>query len=241
MIERDYIMRILQNFFEDIAKIIHGKHHPDDEQQLEALVENETQRKNNALLFEFMKLLRDYKFGFVQEIKETIKWFLIFTASNLLLGAIGQLILFFLSDIQGFEYIPAIVKNIFIQCLLFSAITLLTMKWIGKKHYYLVFPLIVFLLLNLVFLFNLELIDNKLKFITSVPSISYDCYYHNASMLTDILNVNDIIQLEGTFDGGLFYPYNTVYFYVLFAITSFVYYTVLTCLSSFFLKKYWQR
>ena len=33
MFERDYIMRILQNFFEDVAKIIHGKHHPDDEQQ----------------------------------------------------------------------------------------------------------------------------------------------------------------------------------------------------------------
>ena len=35
MFERDYIMRILQNFFEDVAKIIHGKHRPDDE-QLEA-------------------------------------------------------------------------------------------------------------------------------------------------------------------------------------------------------------
>ena len=36
MFELDYIMRILQNFFEDVAKIIHGKQRPNDEQQLEA-------------------------------------------------------------------------------------------------------------------------------------------------------------------------------------------------------------
>ena len=36
MFERDYIMRILQNFFEDIARLIHGRHRFDDEQQLDA-------------------------------------------------------------------------------------------------------------------------------------------------------------------------------------------------------------
>ena len=36
MFERDYIMRILQTFFEDLAKLLHGQHRLDDDRQLEA-------------------------------------------------------------------------------------------------------------------------------------------------------------------------------------------------------------
>ncbi len=39
MFERDYIMRLMQTFFEDVAKIVHRKRDPDDEYQLEAFGE----------------------------------------------------------------------------------------------------------------------------------------------------------------------------------------------------------
>ncbi len=37
MFERDYLMRILQTFFKDLDELLHGKHYPDDEEQLEAI------------------------------------------------------------------------------------------------------------------------------------------------------------------------------------------------------------
>ena len=172
--------------------------------------------------------------------QHAVKWFLFFTVLSILLEITGQLILFFISDIE-IRFSAYIGKNLFIQCCLFLLITLLTMKWIKKKHYYLVFPLIMFLLLNSVFLFTSELVDNKLKFATSFPSFSSNCYYYNANIVTDFLNIYNIIPLEGVFGESHFFPHNMVYFYILFAVTPFVYYTVLTCLCSYFVKKIWQR
>lgn len=158
--------------------------------------------------------------------KEAITWFLIFTVLSILLEAIGQLILFFLSDIQSYEHIPYILKTLFIQCLLFLTITFLTMKWIWRKYYFLAFPTILFLLLNFVFLFNLEWTNGKAKFITSFPSFPLDCYDYNASVITDISNLL-IKPLEGIFDGGIFCPDNTAYFYILFAVIPLVgFYTI---------------
>ncbi len=58
MFERDYIMRILQTFFEDVAKVIHRKLHPDDEQQLEAF---------GDLYRNYLKNDRDYYYGMSSE------------------------------------------------------------------------------------------------------------------------------------------------------------------------------
>ncbi|MDR1155471.1 MAG: hypothetical protein LBL04_12260 [Bacteroidales bacterium] len=58
MFERDYIMRILQTFFQDIAKLFRGKQRLDDRQQLEAL---------GDLYRNYLKNDRDYYFGMTAE------------------------------------------------------------------------------------------------------------------------------------------------------------------------------
>ncbi len=54
MFQRDYIMRILQTFFQDIAKLLRGKQRLDDEQQLEAF---------GDLYRNYLKNDRDYYYG----------------------------------------------------------------------------------------------------------------------------------------------------------------------------------
>ena len=146
---------------------------------------------------------------------------------SLLLEISGQFILYFLSDIQSYEHSPYILVTLLFQCLMFLITTLFTVRWIDNRYYFLVFPFISFLTLNLVFLFNLEFADNNVKFATSFPSFSYNCFRYNESIVTDIFKLC-IKPLEGLFEGSHFCPANTVYFYILFAVIPFAYYTVLT-------------
>ena len=170
-----------------------------------------------------------------------IKWFLVFTVFNLLFEAIGQLILFF-TDNQLFLFllnIPSISKYLFIQSFLFFTITLLTIKWVERKHSYLIFPLVLFLLFNIAFLLNLKFTENGLVFMSDFPSFSFDYFRYIADISTNTLLHR--IPIEVTFDGGFLYPHNTIYFYIFYAIIPFVYFSILTFISRYIVKKHWQQ
>ena len=175
------------------------------------------------------------------KIKEAIKWVLIFAILSILFLVAGRLILFFFTDTDG---IPCsnisnswlfYLKTIFLQCVCFFIVTLLTIKWIYRKHYYLIFPITQFLLFNVVFFFNIELIDSKLKFWTTFTSFAYDCFSYSGNIIADFLYCK--IPMYGLFDGGFFAPDNTIYVYILLAVSPFIYFTILTRLCSFIVRK----
>ena len=175
------------------------------------------------------------------KIKEAIKWTLTFAILSILLLVGGHLILFFFTDTDG---IPCsnisnswlfYLKTIFLQCVCFFIVTLLTIKWIYRKHYYLIFPITQFLLFNAVFFLNIELIDSKLKFCTTSTSFAYDCFSYSGNIIADFLYCK--IPMYGLFDGGFFAPDNTIYVYILLVVSPFIYFTILTRLCSFIVRK----
>jgi len=163
------------------------------------------------------------------KIKEVIKWVLVFT----LLNAVFQAILFF-SDRFFVNDIFSFLQPLFVQSLLFLTITLLTARWIHRKRYYLFFPIILFLLLSVVFLFNLQIENNKIVFLAGFPSFSTDCFNYNANIITDVLL--HIKPLDGFFSCGIFRPDNTIYFYTVFSIMPFMYFLGLTCLCNYIIN-----
>lgn len=171
------------------------------------------------------------------KIKEAVKWVLVFVTLNVLFCIIEQLVLFFI-DFQSFLCFfnaLCLLESFFFQCLLFLVITLLTVKWIDRKYYYFIFPITLFLLLSSVFLFNIHMEENEVFFV-SYPTdfaIKY-CFDYNANIILDILLF--IKPLHGIFE-STYLPYNTIYFYILYAVTPFVYYLGLTYLCNYIIKK----
>ena len=174
--------------------------------------------------------------------KEVIKWVLVFTVLNILFLVAGQFILFFLTDTNGvlcsmFYYFNSwltYLGTVFFQCFLFLIITLLTIKWIYKKHYYLVFPTILLLLFNAVFFavffLNIEFVDSK-----TFNSFAHNCFSYSANIIADFLYCK--ISLYGIYDGGFFAPDNTIYAYILLVVIPFIYFSILTCLCSFIVRE----
>jgi len=171
------------------------------------------------------------------KIKEAIKWVLVFTILNVLFRTIVNLILFFLDTEYYLYYFDArILATSFFQSLSFLMITLLTIKWINRKYYYFVFPITLFLLLNLVFFFNLQLENNTIIFLTHSITSSYDCYIYSSNIVSDILFFIKPLDDYSLFDGWTFIVYNIIYFYILFALSSFIYFLGLTCLCNYIIN-----
>jgi len=77
--------------------------------------------------------------------------------------------------------------------------------------------------------------ENEVFFV-SYPTdfaIKY-CFDYNANIILDILLF--IKPLHGIFE-SIYVPYNTIYFYILYAVTPFVYYLGLTYLCNYIIKK----
>ena len=170
--------------------------------------------------------------------KETIKWVLVFAILNILLSVTGQLLLLFFDNygvscsiIDCFFF----WKALFFQILCFSAITFLTKIWIQKRYYYFIFPTLYFLFSNFIFFSNLKLMDDKVVFWISMHSFAHDFLDYNTDIITSFLYCR--VPLYGYFDGGVFIPHNTIYFYVLFVVVPFVYYTILTGSCSYIVRK----
>jgi len=169
------------------------------------------------------------------KIKEAVKWVLVFVTLNVLFCIIEQLVLFFI-DFQSFLCFfnaLCLLESFFFQCLLFLVITLLTVKWIDRKWYYLLFPIILFLLLNLLFLFNIQVDVNKNLFMY-VPSFAFDCLNYNTNIISTV-SVH-IKPFSCLLNGGILSDFNTVHFYILHIVSPFIYYLGLTYLCNYIVK-----
>ena len=80
--------------------------------------------------------------------------------------------------------------------------------------------------------------ENKVFFLASDCSFAFDYYCYNANIISDILEYVHPLRL---FDDGAFLPENTIYFYVLYAGTPFIYYLGLTYLCNYIVKKKFKR
>ena len=175
------------------------------------------------------------------KIKEAIKWFLTFAILSILLFVVGHLILVFLTDTNGFPCSSishtwlSYLETLFLQCVCFLITTLLTMKWIYRRYYYLIFPITQFLLYNAVFFLNIELTDDKVKFLATFPSFAHDCFSYSGNIISDFLYCK--IPMYGLFDGGFFAPDSTIYVYILLAVSPFIYFTILTRSCGFIVRK----
>ena len=175
------------------------------------------------------------------KVKEAIKWVLIFAILSILLLVVGHLILIFLPDTNSFPcssishtWLPYL-GTLFLQCVCFLITTLLTIKWIYRRYYYLIFPITQFFLYNAVFFLNIELIDGKIKFWTTFPSFANDCFSYSGNIISDFLYCK--IPMYGLFDGGFFAPDSTIYVYLLLTVSPFIYFTILTRSCSFIVRK----
>ena len=171
------------------------------------------------------------------KIKEAGKWVLVLVILKVLISIIELLLMCILYPETYLSFFNVLweLKCLFIRCLPFLIITLLTVKWIHKKYYYFVFPLILFLVSNFLFLFHLQIEENSVFFLAEYCSFAMDFYSYNANIISDILTY--VHPLFGMFDGGICLPENTIYFYVLYAINPFVYYLGLTCLCNYIVKR----
>jgi len=173
------------------------------------------------------------------KIKEAGKWVLVFVILKVLISIVERLLLYiFNPDISWFDILLDL-KSLLFQSLSFLIITLLTAKWINKKYYYFIFPSILFLVSNFLFLFHLYMEENKVFFSASFCSFAVDYFCYNANIISDILM--QIHLLSGIFDGGIFFTESIIYFYVLYAGTPFIYYLGLTYLCNYIVKKKFKR
>ena len=177
------------------------------------------------------------------KMKEAIKWVLTFAVLSILLLIVGQLVLAFFtindgsscSGICDFYSWMGYLKTVFFQCLCLLVVTLLTIKWIYKKQYYLIFPITQFLFLNAVFFLNIELIEGKIKLWITTYSFAYYCFLHGGNIIVDFLYCK--IPFHGIFDGGFFIPNSTIYAYILFVVTPLINFIVLTRTCGFIVRK----
>ena len=172
------------------------------------------------------------------KIKEAGKWGLVFVILKVLITLIEQLLLY-ISDTQSYLFYLNVLRELeilLVPCFLFFLITLLTAKWMNRKYYYFVFPIIIFLFLNFVLLFSLHVFEDKM-FYMNVPSFAFDNIDYTNNMITDIL-LCYVKPFYCLIDGGFLSHFNVFYFYILYVINPFVYYLGLSCLCSYVKRKF---
>ena len=169
------------------------------------------------------------------KIKEAGKWVLVFVILNVLFDIIQQLLTYIFEPQCYFLDILLELKVLLFQCLSFGVITLLSVKWINRKYYYFVFPIILFLFLSSVFLFGSHMSGDSKMFYILFPSFAYDCWVYGWNIISIVLI--RVHPLSGMFEGEIISPENTIYFYVLYAVTPFIYYLGLTCLCNYIVKR----
>ena len=171
------------------------------------------------------------------KIKESGKWVLIFLMLKMLIIMIEQLLLY-IFDTQSLNILWEL-EILLLQCFSFFVITLLTAKWINRKYYYFVFPIIIFLFLNFVLLFSLHIMFEDRTFYINIPSFANTCWNYGWNIITTVL-----IKIKPFYcwaDGGFLSHFNVFYFYILYAVTLFIYFFGLTCLCSYIVKKKFKR
>ena len=163
------------------------------------------------------------------KLKEAGKWILVFTIIRILFAIIEQVLLYVF-----YPYAYWFDATFLLSCLSFLVITLLTAKWIDRKRYYLIFPIILFLFLNSVLFFCLKTFETH-NFYINAPGFAEDCWIYSNNIISDILMY--IKPFYCLHDGGVLTNFNPVYFYILYTITPFLYYLGLTYLCNYIVKK----
>ena len=176
-------------------------------------------------------------------LQEAVKWILTLTVLSILLLTIGQFILNFLTDNQGFRCATFSIYDdlsisfdyLFYQYVTFLITTLLTMMWICRRYYCLIFPIAVFLLSNILFFVNTEFTEGKLSFWLTLNTFSYNFFVFTGNIISDFFYCK--IPLYGTYDGGFHHPHNTTHAYILYTVIPLIYYIILTCSCNYVVRR----
>ena len=108
---------------------------------------------------------------------------------------------------------------------LFSIVTVI--RFPLQKFRIFVFPVVVFLILNIIFFYNLEY-DHGYFFRITNSSIAFKVI---VVLYPLPINLCSFKSLIGSFDDGFFWPADTPYFYYLYIVMPVVYFTIVSWLA----------
>jgi hypothetical protein len=148
------------------------------------------------------------------KIKEAGKWVLVFTILTMLFSIIEELLLFvFYPQYNFYFYFLNVLLDTLYPSLVLFIITLLTIWWINRKYYYLVFPIILFLLMSSMFpLFPVLLLTMALLRFHGLIIMKMGAYFANTN-------------------------FTIICYYIIYVVIPCLYYLGLTCLCNYIVKR----
>jgi hypothetical protein len=114
--------------------------------------------------------------------------------------------------------------------MIFSIFSLMTIKFVDKKYFLFFYPITLTIIYNLIFIFNLGIDEGQILFLADDSGFSIKYLLINGQTIPDILN--SFMPLEGIFDGGIFCPNDTAYFYILWILLPILYYFGLSWITN---------